>query len=127
MAAFTGAKILILDNDEDILFLCEVICQELGLDVIKSNTSYTIIQQVEMVRPDIILIDNWLLGPGGLAAIKELKAHKSCRYIPIILFSTNSHIESLGKQSDADVIIKKPFDIWDMENAIIALLKHQPI
>lgn len=127
MATFTGAKILILDNDEDILFLCEVICQELGLDVIKSNTSYTIIQQVEMVRPDIILIDNWLLGPGGLAAIKELKAHKSFRYIPIILFSTNSHIESLVKQSDADVIIKKPFDIWDMENAIIALLKHQPI
>jgi len=116
-------KILILDDDEDILYFCSVVFENLQFEVISSSHSKDIVEQVEKAQPDIILIDNWIPGLGGVKSIQILKATAHLRQIPIILFSANSNLPALAEEAGADSYLKKPFDLEELEELALALLK----
>lgn len=116
-------KILILDDDEDILYFCSVVFENLDFDVISSPHSKDIIEQVEQAQPDIILIDNWIPGLGGVKATQELKSTPHLKEIPIILFSANSNLPALAEEAGANSYLKKPFDLDELESLALSLLK----
>lgn len=115
-------KILILDDDEDILYFCSVVFENLGFDVVSSPHSKDIIQQVEQANPDIILIDNWIPGLGGIKATQTLKEAEHLKEIPVILFSANSNLPALAEEAGADSYLKKPFDLDELENLALSLI-----
>lgn len=114
-------KILILEDDRETLELCKEICEQLNFEVATSQTSEHIIDQLHAVKPDILLIDNWLPGPGGIKAIAMLKADQTFANLPIIFFSAVNNFQLVACDSQADCIIQKPFDIADLEEALIRL------
>lgn len=116
-------KILILDDDEDILYFCSVVFENLDFDVVSSPHSKDIIEQVEQANPNIILIDNWIPGLGGVRATQKLKSTSHLSKIPIILFSANSNLPALAEEAGADSYLKKPFDLDDLEKMALSLLK----
>jgi len=116
-------KILILDDDEDILYFCSVVFENLDFDVVSSPHSDDIITQVEQAQPNIILIDNWIPGLGGVKAIQELKKREHLNKIPVILFSANSNLAVLAEEAGADSYLKKPFDLDELEKLALSLLK----
>lgn len=115
-------KILILDDDEDILYFCSVVFENLGFDVVSSPHSKDIIDQVEQANPDIILIDNWIPGLGGIKATQTLKEVQHLKQIPVILFSANSNLPALAEEAGADSYLKKPFDLDELESLALSLL-----
>ncbi|WP_028297603.1 response regulator [Olivibacter sitiensis] len=115
--------ILILDDDEDILYFCSVVFENLDFTVISSSHSKDIIAQVKQANPDIILIDNWIPGLGGVKATQELKANEELRNIPVILFSANSNLPALAEEAGADGYLKKPFDLDELESTALKMLK----
>ncbi len=116
-------KILILDDDEDILYFCSVVFEGLDFEVVSSSHSKDIVEQVEQAQPDIILIDNWIPGLGGVKATQALKSNLNLCDIPIILFSANSNLPALAEEAGADNYLKKPFDLDELENMALSLLK----
>lgn len=116
-------KILILDDDEDILYFCSVVFENLGFDVVSSPHSKDIIDQVEQADPNIILIDNWIPGLGGIKATQILKEAQHLKQIPVILFSANSNLPALAEEAGADSYLKKPFDLDELESLALSLLK----
>ena|SRR5690606_23998779 len=108
-------KILILDDDSDILFFCTYVFENMGFTVVSSNHCNDIISQVESAQPDIILIDNWIPDIGGVKAIQQLKSTSQLNHIPIILFSANSNLLKLAEEAGADGYLKKPFDLEELE------------
>jgi len=116
-------KILILDDDEDILYFCTVIFESLDFKV--TSVSYTdkILELVEEAKPDIILIDNWMPGIAGNEATKILKSDSRFKQLPIVLFSAASNLPEIARTAGADAYIEKPFDLNDLENLILSLLK----
>jgi len=119
-------KVLILDDDMDILQICSIVLKKKGFDVSTLNTSNQVVERVRNYQPDVILMDNWIPGPGGIAATKELKGTPDLQFIPVIFFSANSNVTQLAREACADYFLQKPFDITELE-AIVQVAVSQPM
>ncbi len=108
--------VLIFDDDVNILELCSIILTECGYHVETSETSHDIIEKVSAIKPDAILMDNWIPEIGGIEATRLLKNNEEFKNIPVIYFSANNDIQILTKQAGADAHIAKPFDLEELEN-----------
>ncbi|MCX8523886.1 response regulator [Chryseobacterium formosus] len=111
-------KILIFDDDRSILEVFTIIFAENGYDVEISETSHDIIERVEVFKPDLILMDNWIPEIGGIEALKLLRNHQDFKNIPVIYVSANSDIVSLAKKAQANDYIAKPFDLTELETKV---------
>jgi CheY-like chemotaxis protein len=111
-------RILIFDDDIDILSICSYILEEEGWEVQTSTNCNNIIEKVRDIRPDVILMDNWIPSTGGIIATQTLKGDNELKNIPVVYFSANNDIQSLAKQAGADTFLAKPFDITELESII---------
>ena len=111
-------KVLIFDDDTDILELCEIVLEGHGYTVVTSETCENILDQVETVKPDVIFMDNWIPKSGGIIATRLLKSKEAYKKIPVIYFSANNDIKHLAEKAGADAWLAKPFNIKDLEKVI---------
>jgi CheY-like chemotaxis protein len=117
-------KILILDDDPDILQICTIVLKKKGFEVIAVNNSNNILEQVSNHQPDVILMDNWIPGPGGIEATRILKDDSEWQNIPVIFFSANSNVNQLASDARADYFLQKPFDIAELEDIVNEAINH---
>jgi DNA-binding NtrC family response regulator len=118
----TEKKIVIFDDDEDILSICSFILEEQGWTVFAYTDCNQITEKISAVRPDIIIMDNWIPDDGGIIATQTLKKNEELKAIPVIYFSANSDIELLASHAGAETYLAKPFDLEDLERVINTML-----
>lgn len=111
-------RVLICDDDPDILEVCRVILGKKGYEVLTSVDCESIFQRLAELKPDIVLMDLWIPVMGGEACTKLLREQEATRNVPVILFSANNEIEQISKKVNAEGFIRKPFDIKDLLNII---------
>jgi DNA-binding response OmpR family regulator len=111
-------KILIYDDDKDILEVTSAILKMRGFDVECRNNCRDIPGDINTQQPNVILMDNWLPDIGGVKAVQFLKSHEEFKHIPVIFFSANSHVEELAKEAGADYMLKKPFELKELQNMV---------
>lgn len=111
-------KIIIFDDDEDILSICNYVLQDQGWEVHTFTDCNNIIEKVSRIMPNVILMDNWIPDAGGIAATKTLKGAEKLNNIPVIYFSANSDIQLLASQAGANAYLAKPFDLIELERVI---------
>ncbi|MDR3695629.1 response regulator [Mucilaginibacter sp.] len=118
----TEKKIVIFDDDEDILSICSFILEEQGWTVYAYTDCNKIVEKISAVMPDIIIMDNWIPDDGGIIATQTLKKNEALKNIPVIYFSANSDIEQLASYAGAETYLAKPFDLEDLEMVINSVL-----
>lgn len=111
-------KVIIFDNDEDILSLCSYILTRLGWEVHTRNACENLITTLENIQPTVIFIDNDIDDHGGVIATQTIKSHSALKTIPVIYFSGHDQIKILAEQAGADTYLEKPFEIKDLEKVI---------
>lgn len=111
-------KIIIFDDDEDILSICSYILEEQKWEVHTFTDCNNIIEKVSAILPDVILMDNWIPDVGGIIATQTLKKNEALKNIPVIYFSANSDIQVLASNAGAQTYLAKPFDLEDLERVI---------
>ncbi len=111
-------RVLILDDDLDILQICTIVLKKKGFDVQTLTNSNQVVSQVQNYHPDVILMDNWIPGPGGIEATRLLKGDPDTHNIPVIFFSANSNVTQLAHEARADYFLQKPFDITELEGIV---------
>lgn len=111
-------RILIFDDDTDILSICSYILEEQGWSVHTRTHCNNIIEALEEIRPDVILMDNWIPDTGGIVATQLIKEHDEFKSIPVIYFSANNDIKTLAEKAGADTFLAKPFDINELEQVV---------
>jgi CheY-like chemotaxis protein len=121
----TGKKIIIFDDDEDILSICSYILEEQGWEVFTFTNCNDIVDRVSGILPDVILMDNWIPDDGGIMATQLLKMNEALKAIPVIYFSANSDIQLLADHAGAEPYLAKPFDLVDLEQVINMVLIKQ--
>ena len=104
-------KILIYDDDVEILILCKAILLKYDFDVETLLICENILSDVEIIHPDIILMDLWIPKIGGEKAIEIIKQNESSKQIPVVLFSANVNIKEICKKVNADGYLEKPFSV----------------
>ncbi len=110
----TQKKILVVDDEPDILdFLQELLEQE-GYSIITTNKSDYLEPLHNGGLPDLILLDVFLSGKDGRDIVKHLKSQQETRHIPVIMFSAHPAAEETALAAGADDFIAKPFEIDEL-------------
>jgi two-component system response regulator VicR len=108
-------RILVIDDDEDILEILKIVFQEEGYDVVLSNTGVAA-EHIQIIHPDLILLEVRIEGSAkmGNEICAELKEQYKEESMPIILVSAESDLDMLANQCGADFYINKPFDVYQL-------------
>ncbi len=106
-----GSCVLIYDDDPEILFLCKAILEKKQYRVETLLRCENVINDIGLIKPDIILMDLWIPEIGGEKAITMMKENPATQSVPVLLFSANADISEICKKIKADGYIEKPFDI----------------
>ena len=112
-------KILIVDDDADILELVGMLLPRHGFAVKKVTNGEDALKQVSSIlAPDLILLDINIMGDGK-EVCRQLKSDGSpYKNIPVILFSAASDLEKHIAQCKAEGFIQKTFDLLELVNTI---------
>lgn len=108
-------RILVIDDDEDILEVLHIIFQDEGYNVVISNSSEAV-DRIHEISPDLILLDINIKGSAknGAQICAEVKEHYPKRQTPVILVSAESDISIIAKECGANSFVSKPFDIYQL-------------
>jgi DNA-binding NtrC family response regulator len=117
-------KIIIFDDDEDILSICSYVLEEQGWEVHTFTDCNNVAEKVSAILPDVILMDNWIPDAGGIIATQTLKKSDKLKNIPVVYFSANSDIQLLANHAGAETYLAKPFDLYDLEKVIDNVLMN---
>lgn len=111
-------KVLLCDNDPDIIEIVSLILSGKGFDVKVATTCEEITSKIDTYSPDLIIMDLWIPEMGGEKATMMLKNSPRYKDIPIVILSANNEIELISKRSGADGYVAKPFEIKDLVETI---------
>ena len=109
-------KVLVVDDDQDILYIVKQILTSYGFEVRLHSTGLNVPDIVLDFQPDLILLDVRLPGKSGTEICKELK-EQNC-VIPIILFSAHAQQANFLELFGADAFMSKPFDVKNLVNTV---------
>jgi len=104
-------KILVVDDDPDILEFLQVILEEEGYAVVTTDKGEYVEKLYNGGLPDLILLDVWLSGKDGRDIVKYLKSQEKTKHIPVIMFSAYPNAQEMVLKAGADDFIAKPFEI----------------
>lgn len=105
--------ILIVDDDEDILYLLKTILSDAGYRV-TTGRDVTAVYEIEKNSPALLLIDNWLNGKTGHDICYQLKTDKRTALLPVILISATAKLDETARRCLADDHICKPFEVNEL-------------
>jgi len=112
-------KILVVDDEPDILEFLQVILEEEGYLVATTEKGEYVEKLHAGGLPDLILLDVLLSGKDGREIVKQLKSQEETKSIPIIMFSAHPSAEKTAREAGADDFVAKPFQI-DFLLAVVA-------
>jgi len=81
-------KILIVDDEQDMLDILDKILSNAGYEVAKAQRGEDAIGLARNQRPDLIILDVKMPGMDGAKVTDVLRDHRSTRDIPIIYLSS---------------------------------------
>lgn len=105
-------KILIVDDEPDILRLTSLRLRKLGYDVLTAADGKEALDAIRNGNPDLVLLDLLIPFMNGAEVCEQIKNDKTLKHIPIILFTAHSDTMTIEKAKilGADDYITKPFD-----------------
>ena len=98
--------------------LCKTILLKSEYRVATLSRCENVIDDIKMLKPDLILMDLWIPEIGGEKAISIIKENPATSNIPVLVFSANADIKEICKKINADGYIEKPFDIHTLKATI---------
>lgn len=120
-------KILVADDNPDILQVMQLLLHSRGFIVEAISDGSEIFSKIESFAPGLIFLDVYLSSYDGRELCKQIKTCAITARLPIILFSANKIKRSTIIDSKADAFISKPFDIHDLLGTIDSLLPALPM
>ncbi len=104
-------RILVVDDEEDILELVKYNLEREGYLVDCVDTGEEAIERAVAIRPDGILLDLMLPGVDGIEVCRELRKNPDTRTIPIIMMTAKGEEADVvsGLEVGADDYVPKPF------------------
>ncbi|MGN7986180.1 response regulator [Pedobacter sp. 22226] len=105
-------RILVIDDDQDILTILDIIFAEEGYDVVAQRTGAST-DQIRLISPDLILLDVRIEGfyKTGDQICAEIKGEAELTAIPVLLFSSEDDVHERAGVCGANGYINKPFEL----------------
>lgn len=121
---FVRPRLLVVEDEPDILTLLERILQEENYEVLKAPTAERGLEIIEETLPTAIVADINLPGMSGLDFCKRVKSQYP--EIPVLFLSglTDEFDKVLGLELGAEDYITKPFNVREFKARIKVMLRR---
>jgi two-component system alkaline phosphatase synthesis response regulator PhoP len=118
-------KILVVDDEQDILDLLSVNLAREGFQVITTDNGESALELVSARKPDLVILDLMLPGIQGLEVCKQIRANPENINLPILMLSAkDGEVDRIvGLEVGADDYITKPFSMGELIARIRAALR----
>ncbi|HDI78902.1 MAG TPA: response regulator [Desulfobacteraceae bacterium] len=117
-------KILIIDDDPDVILFLDTILSDNGYDTYQANNGKEGLEVLKETRPDLILLDLMMPVKSGLGFFRDIKRMDEFKDIPVIMvtgvagetgidlkhFFKSGVRQKEGKELRPEGYIEKPID-----------------
>jgi DNA-binding response OmpR family regulator len=107
----TNFKVLVSDDDPELLLLCATVLKRAGYEVFETNSGQACLNAAATYRPDLILLDVILPDMSGTEVCKQIKSDPALNGTFVVLVSgirVSSELQADGLNTGADGYIIKP-------------------
>jgi two-component system alkaline phosphatase synthesis response regulator PhoP len=122
----SGNKILIADDEPDILEIIEFNLQAQGYDVTTAKNGDEAFEKAKQVKPDLIILDIMMPGKNGIEVCKMLRMIPAFKQTLIVFLTALSDetTEIKGLETGADDYLTKPISPKVLVSKINALFRR---
>jgi DNA-binding NtrC family response regulator len=118
-------KVLIVDDERDMLSNCARILQRYGYECLTADTSAHGLELVDTAQPDVALVDLRMPGKSGIDIVKAIKAgHPGIEVVLMTAYATIETAVDAIKQGAFDYL-PKPFTAEQLQAAIQRTLRQK--
>jgi DNA-binding response OmpR family regulator len=112
-------KVVLIEDDADILLTLNIILDEAGYEVQPFSSPLPVIEG-NYSFPDLYILDKRMPDMDGLEVCRYLKSEISTKHIPVIVISASPKFGPQALKAGADAFMAKPFEM----TALLALVKQ---
>lgn len=126
----TKKKILIIDDEEDVITYLSTFFADNGFETISSMNGKDGFEKAKSEKPDIITLDVSMPEESGVKALRDLQSHESTKNTPIIMVTGVSidmkrFIESRKQVHPPEGYFEKPVDRDELLKKVLELVKSK--
>jgi DNA-binding response OmpR family regulator len=114
-------RILVLDDNQDILEVVNEVLSYENFDVHTTSTSDNILQLAHNYNPDLVILDYLLNEGNGGDICKQFKADAQLCKVPVIIFSAYINRDIDYPAFGCEAVIAKPFDLTELVDKVNSL------
>lgn len=106
------AKVLVVDDEPDVLLLCRVNLEYEGYDVIDAGSGEEALDSLDDAAVDLVLLDVMMPGMDGWEVLKAIKSRPATAAIPVIMLTAKAQDRDQirGWSDGATEYVTKPFN-----------------
>ena len=120
MPTTTKPKVLVVDDEPNILMSLEFLMRKSGYEVFIARNGTEALQLVHEQRPNVLVLDIMMPEVDGYEVCQHIKASPELRHIRVIFLSAKSKEADIekGYAAGADLYLTKPFSTRNLVQRI---------
>jgi len=112
-------RVLVVDDDPDILELISIILREEGMDVLIARSGR---QALHLLRTedgvDVVLLDLVLPETDGFAVLEAMHHKGTGSNVPVVAFSAHDSMRFEALEAGAEAFLPKPFELDQLVSTV---------
>lgn len=119
-------KILIVEDEESLLKLESILLTSKGYSVTGVADGVSALEQVVLIKPDLIVLDIMLPGMDGFEVCRIIKQNPETAHIPVMMLTAKKSSQDCerGMAAGASAYVTKPFKSANIIEIIQELLSQ---
>ena len=122
------ARILVVDDEPDVLLLCRMNLEHAGHQVIEAPDGERGLQMAREHRPDAMILDLMLPNVDGYEVLRSLNEDPASVDLAVVVLTAKARQEDRVRclQGGADEFVTKPFSPGSLVDTVEQLLAMEP-
>ena len=122
-------KILIVDDEQDVLAYFAAVFQDSGYDTVLARDGFEGYELAKSEKPDLITLDITMPEQSGIKTYYQFKEHPALKEIPVIIItatdeSYKSFLNKLNGFSTPEAFFSKPIDPEELLKVVAEILSE---
>ena len=118
-----NSQVLIIDDNEDILFMLKAMLQFNGYQVTVKDNADAVEDLAQELMPQLVIMDMLLSGTDGTEICRQLKQNNNIAHIPVLMISALPQAADKCLAAGADYFIGKPFEMSQLLETVSVAIR----
>jgi PAS domain S-box-containing protein len=119
------ARVLLVDDDPEILEATGQVLREWGYAVDEACDAQSALALARNSKPDLMIIDLLMPVMDGWTLIRRLREENLAADVPLVVFSADRDVPGKAR-NDVDAALRKPFELEELQEVVERLLPSKP-